>query len=658
VKVNRKQRDQIAALPFHASDAPYAVQLPELRDGERVSLDFEYEPHDDPTRCKPFSFAVYSRDRKEGWYAPFAHVGGGNALTKEAAVAWLRDNLRSRHVRTLNAKAEAHSLFNLGLDCDELGIKFHDVAFPPTLLKEDRRDGFSLEALAEEYLPAHERKVHLDVPPQHFSSLHASAVAERCVSDAYLADRLDEVTRPLIEAEELTRVNQLEDDCILPTVSMERRGALIDRAKTERWVFEIDERVNERCRYVHQQTGVVLTNDGPKILEKVFAARGLQKPTVFDEASKAYEESWSAEGIKQSAKTDDVIKAVYDVRRWRSLKSKYLVKYLRAMDSTNTVRFPLHQLRSVNEENDDAFGTCTGRFSCGGNEWKINVQQVMQVGKQLKELGPDFIIRELFVPAVSKLLGASDASQIEFRIFAHYAALLGYTSIADAYARNPLEDFHMLVTMILNPTVTDREKLKLLRDYCKRLNFGLLYGMGRPKLARRLGLACTCSVDWYEEQNDRKVRYFAQNHYHDDDCPARKANDIMDQYDKALPATKATLKKASEIAERRGYVLTLLKRRGRFPYQEKMHKALNKIVQGSAADYFKLKLIELHRERKTLQIDLRMPVHDEHVYDIDPDPKYRRLVQECLNAQSLSLRVPLLWESGFGANWREANTHV
>ena len=113
-------------------------------------------------------------------------------------------------------------------------------------------------------------------------------------------------------------------------------------------------------------------------------------------------------------------------------------------------------------------------------------------------------------------------------------------------------------------------------------------------------------------------------------------------------------KKAGEIAEKRGYVFTLLGRRRHYP-SGPFYSALNSIIQGSAADVFKQKTVELYEGRKTLEILMRMPVHDEHVYDVDPSFEKQCKVHELLDNQSFPLSVPLLWESGFGPNWRQAN---
>lgn len=665
-KVTASQRKFIEPLRFGRPETNWSLpELPQLRPNEPISLDFEYRPDDDPTKSDPFSFAVYSPERKEGWYIPWKHEGGGN-FDEAVAKQWFKDNIKDRDIYGLNMKAEAHSAFNWGIDPNDQGWRPHDVAFAATLLNENRYKGFSLESLAEEYLPADERKVHLDVPPEHFFMAHAGEVAPRCVSDAYLAWRVHEVTRPQIEAEKLERVNEVEDGCILPVVHMERAGALIDRPKLEHWLSDIQLKIQEKCDYVYQATGVVLISDGPKVLEKLFASRGLDKPIIFNEATKQEEESWAADAMKSV--DDPIIKAAYDVRRWRSIKSKYLTKYLCAIDSTNTLRFPLHQLRSTNEFGDSGEkgnGTVTGRFACGGNYWKINIQQVMKVEKQIETFGcDDFIIRELFIPEAGKLMGASDASQIEFRIFSHYAALIGYPGTAEAYAKNPMEDFHMLVTIMMNPGVSAKDKLKALRKHMKHNNFGVLYGMGRQKLARRLGLACVCQhYSWWDYWKlpegtswaDKRRHHFEVNDNHASDCPGRRANDIMDEYDDRFPEANKLKRMASDRAKDVGYVQDLLGRRRRYPGGQRLNSALNSVIQPGAASYFKLKLIELHRERKTLQTNLRMPVHDEFVYDIDPDPTYQHRTQELLDTQSVNLKVPLLWESDYGNNWREAN---
>lgn len=647
---------------------------PDLEAGKPIALDFEYKTdgRDDPTKTKPFSFSIYAPHLKRGYYLPWAHRGGGN-LDEAAVRRWAIENLRDRDVYGLNVKAELHALYNWGLDPEALGIRPHDVAFPPTLLKEDRVSGFSLRALAEEYLPAGERKVEPVVPPQYFSLAHAGFIAERGISDSYLAWRIHETTRSQIEAEELVRVNDLEDSIILPVVDMERNGARLDRQKVLRWIDEIERKVDLDARSLGAKVGLTSFNpDSPEHLERLLYTLGkVQRPKFFDEKKKAWVDSWAAEAIEPLAKQFPEWDLALNIREHKSLLSKYLYKYSAAMDENDTIRYTLHQLRGQSDPDDPrAKGTATGRFSCGGGEFNINIQQVMKAESQLETRTLNYIIRELFVPEPGYVMGASDASQIEFRLFSHAAGKLGYMKTVLAYQQDPHVDFHLMVTKLMNPTMICLagfcgkkscdvcRELKALRKHMKHNNFGVLYGMGREKLARRLDLPCTCPWDWHEKRWDEykgrevRVRNFWENKFHEPLCLARKANNIMDAYFREFPEAKACSDSAQKIAKERQFVKTLMGRRRRFPDGWGLHKAFNSWDQGSAADYFKIKLRVLWEARKRFGMKLRMPVHDEFVYDV---PQEQPPLQELLDRQELPLLVPLLWDTGYGKNWREAN---
>lgn len=655
------------SLRWVASDWQPALP-PELRPGEKVGLDFEYVPNErDVTKSRPIAYSVYSPERKQGWYIPWGHAGGN--LPKEDAIRWFGNELRDRDVYGLNTKAEVHMALNLGLDPERMGMRPHDIAFSAALLNEERVSGFSLEALAEEYL-TDDRKVHPgEVPPQYFSLAHAGFVQERGISDSRLAMKIHEATYGAILAEALDKVNNLEDEGIYAVVEMERNGAIIDRPKLERWIAQVENRVESMSKILGDKAGIkhFNANKADDMFSLWQSTGRVQRPQVFDEKKKSWSDSWGAEAIEPYAfvggkldkgVADPTLAMALELKGYKSILEKYLYKYLTAIDSNNVLRYGLHQMRSVSDGNDSARGTVTGRFSCGGGKYAVNIQQVMKAEQQLESLMKDFIIRELFLPAQGKVMGASDASQIEFRLFSHAAAKIGYMATAEAYALNPMVDFHMLVTILMNPTITDKAKLKALRKEMKHNNFGVLYGMGREKLARRLGLPCTCPVNWAETRFDersgreRLIQYFKDNREHDYNCLARQANDIMDEYAQKFPEAKKCADRAQRFAKEHGYISTLMGRRRHFPHEYGLHKAFNSWDQGSAADYFKIKMIEFHRAQL---VTMRMPVHDEFVYDVEPDPVIQGRGVELLNSQSLELMVPLLWETGYGANWREAN---
>jgi DNA polymerase I-like protein with 3'-5' exonuclease and polymerase domains len=83
---------------------------------------------------------------------------------------------------------------------------------------------------------------------------------------------------------------------------------------------------------------------------------------------------------------------------------------------------------------------------------------------------------------------------------------------------------------------------------------------------------------------------------------------------------------------------------------------LNAVIQGSAADIFKMKLKAIYDEKKTLGIKaLRQPVHDEFNGDKVPGEKYTKRMREFFNEQVIKLRIPIIWNLKTGKNWRECH---
>jgi DNA polymerase I-like protein with 3'-5' exonuclease and polymerase domains len=310
------------------------------------------------------------------------------------------------------------------------------------------------------------------------------------------------------------------------------------------------------------------------------------------------------------AAKDHVVKMAREAAHLSDLRSKYICAYLDAVGGDGIMRYGLHQLR-----NDDG-GTVSGRYSSSAMTRDarsgINVQQVMAISKQKRLHGDKYLIRELYIPALGHLLLAADAKQIEFRIFVH---LSRSERLVKQYRDNPETDFHLMVAEMVQRLRPDFDRKRV-----KNLNFEQLYGGGMAKTAEMLG------------------------------CTEQEARRFVSSYDRAFPEARKLLKEASRVAESRGYVKTLMGRRTRFPDKKRLHKALNGAIQGGAADVNKVKVAELYEVRKSLGLTLRMTVHDEVVGDV-PDQEAARKVAEVLDQQSLSLLVPILWDTKTGANW-------
>ena len=317
--------------------------LPTLQRDEWIGFDFEYKPGSNPTKDKPFAFSLWSPQRRKGWFAPWGCKGGGN-LDEDVCLRWLGTELQGRNVVGLNLKAELHQLYNLGLDPERLQIKPHDVAFNAALLNEYRLGGFSLEALAAEYLLEGERKVHpAGVHPSKFYLAHAGQIAERGISDSFLAWRIHECTQQAIKAEELERCLDLENSIINAVVLMERTGALLDRGKFSSscvGLVPVESRSSQPLiEAFHREYGIEVHPGKRPSMVALFKKLGIstELATAWNDKKNCYEQKFSEEALKNVIKITKrrVISDVLKLRSWQSMKSKFIDKFLNKMDSKN-----------------------------------------------------------------------------------------------------------------------------------------------------------------------------------------------------------------------------------------------------------------------------------------------------------------------------------
>jgi DNA polymerase I-like protein with 3'-5' exonuclease and polymerase domains len=579
----------------------------------RIGFDQETNGNDKNTSV-PCGTSIATPDGKK-YYLPKRHLGGGN-LDPALVERWAKRELRDITLVGLNIGFDAGCSLNENIDLEAQGCHLHDVAHAAALLNEHRYGGFNLDDIGKEYTG--QGKSPCPVEAKDLHKVHSSLAGPYAEDDAMLALRVDEAQQPLLEAEGLGAVMRLEDDLIWANNHMERNGARLDRRKLVQWDREIKQMFGDTVLEIHRQTGMKINPNSPQDLTRIFKHLNLENSLTTASGDQSF--------TKEILESYDhpIVKKILDARQCSSLRSKYLDKYLKQLGQGDILRYHLYQLRAGEED----YGTVSGRYSSAN----VNIQQVFKAEKQEEMFGGHYIIRELFIPDDDMDFFAGDASQIEFRLFGHYS---GSKKIIGAYREDPWTDFHDVVAKIMGQK----------RSEAKHNNFGKIYGMGRRKTCRRLGLACTCGCPDDE---------FWNNDRHQVGCPAIRGNEIIDKYDAEFPEARRLMKATMDLAGRRGWVKTVYGRRARFPDGQRLHAALNRVIQGGAADLFKLKLLRLYRERKTLGIHkLRMPVHDEATGDLLRGGNYRNLLVECFQEQELELKVPILWDIAFGNNWKE-----
>ena len=536
-------------------------------------------------------------------YYPWGHSGGN--LDEARVMEWVKNELAGRQLVGHNIRFDGHMMREWGRPLSDCTLA--DTGHLVALLDDHRApNAWGLESIGKDYLGEGKSEDFLD--KKQMAAYHAHEVTGYGRQDAGLPLRLHERLIPMIEAQGLEEVCKLEQNVIHVVMEMERNGIPIDVEKLERWDKEVEAEVARLFFELAAVAGFRVDVNSWKSMSKLWDKLGL-KPTEWTPTGQP---SFSDAVLKPLAEAHPAIALARRISQLLSLRSKFLVKYHEAVGSDGIMRYGLHQLRGGEG------GAISGRFSSSapaGRGSGINVQQVFSVENQIKNLGDSHIIRELMVPAKGHRLLGSDADQVEYRLFAHYA---NSPAILRAYAENPRADFHQVVTDMINAATSGGHT----RKECKNVNFARLFGAGIGKIADMLNVS------------EGEARAF------------------LVIYDRAFPEVKRLSNQAKGFAESRGWVKTLLGRRSRFPGGERSYKALNAIIQGTAADLMKLKLVELYEMAHEHGLVLRFTVHDEVVLDV-PDEAAVKAVDDQLNKPSLDVRVPLFWSTATGANWKE-----
>jgi len=534
-------------------------------------------------------------------YLPWGHASGN--LPEERVKEWARRELAGRHLVGHNIRFDIHMMREWGVDLVALGCTFSDTGHYAALL-DDHRQRFDLESIGQDYVGA--GKVADTLDKGRMATYGAHEVTAYARQDAALVLQLHEAMTPRLDAENLGRVLDLERRVIPVVCAMEARGCPIDVEKLERWDREAEAKVHALFFQLAAEAGFRVEPTKASSMARLYEKLGV-KVARTDSGQVATDDAT----LRPLAAEHPALDLARRIRQLSSLRSKFLTGYREAVGADGIMRYGLHQLRGGQG------GTVSGRFSSSAPARKgsgVNVQQVFSVENQTNNLGPDYIIRELYTSA-SGLFIAQDADQIEYRLFAHYA---NSPAILKAYDDDPTADFHQVVTDMVNAATGGKHT----RKECKNVNFARLYGAGVNKVAAMLNVSVS------------------------------EAERFLRVYDRAFPQVQKLARDATRAAERRGWVMTLMGRRSRFPGGERTHKALNAIIQGTAADYMKLKLVALEDTAKDTGLVLRFTVHDEVCGDV-PDEEAARKVAAVLGEQALDLRVPLLWSGKTGANWAE-----
>lgn len=480
-------------------------------------------------------------------------------------------------------------------------------------------------------------------------------VARYANMDSALALELWEAQQSEIRAEDLEVVDALEQELMGVVIEMEQGGVKADLDRAEQSVKALDTEVRLNQRLLDDIAGgPINVNSAPQV-KKLLGVHKAEDGTwrtkdgvLLEPTESGNSGSLRTEKLYQSSLPEATL--VAEIRSMIKARDVFLTKYVLGMNHKGYIHASINQTRT--EEGD---GTYTGRFS-------ITEPALQQIHKRNKRMAA--VVRSCFIPDDGCEWVCFDWSQKDFRIFAHY---VNDPAINKVYADNPAADFHR-VTSDITGLPRDRDQ-KTGGANSKQMNLGLVFGMSAGRMAKEMHLPYTmrgtCRTRDCRRTTDQAI------------CPncgaavrlyfnaGPEANSLFDIYHHNIPGVNRLKESVRSVAQSRGYIMTQLGRRLRFPNRDNAYKAAGILFQGQAAESMKAKMCELAQFIRAYRehIRFKLVVHDEFDLSmrigrpshLDTDLKHILETFEGTGRYPLRYRIPILADYGVGVNWYEAS---
>jgi len=604
---------------------------PDLKGYKYIAIDLETK---DPDLKSRGSGAVIGNGEivgisvaVDGWsgYYPIAHEGGGN-LEKLKVLDWFKQVCALPNVKIFhNAMYDVCWIRAAGI---QINGHIVDTMVMASLIDENRL-AYTLNSISYEYLGEVKDEKALNEaaqswgidPKSEMYKLPAMYVGSYAEKDSQLTLELFKVLSREVQKQNLQNIFDIETQLFPCLIDMKFKGVRIDIERADQLKKELVLKEQNLLLDIKKETGLDIQIMAARSIAKMFDKLGLH----YDRTEKANEPSFTKNFLQEHK--HPLVQKIAKAREINKAHSTFIDSILRF-----THKGRIHA--DINPIRSDQGGTVTGRFSYAN-------PNLQQIPARNKDLGP--MIRSLFLPEEGHKWGCFDYSQQEPRLVVHYAATTepicfdeSVTKIVDEFKNNSV-DFHK--------TVADMAGIS--RTQAKTINLGLFYGMGKAKLQAELGLNTKA-----------------------------EAEKLFNQYHDNVPFVKELMNKTSQFAQTSGSIGTLLGRRCRFnkwePATFGMHtpmtfeeaertygrgrirramtyKALNKLIQGSAADMTKKAMIDLYNEG----IIPHIQIHDELDISVIDDNQAKKIVDIMENAVTLAIPNKVDYESG--ETWGDIN---
>ena len=602
--------------------------FPDLRNSQYIAIDLETNDPNLMTlgpgwaRGDGFIVGIAVAAGDFVGYYPIAHEGGGN-IPQNKVMKWLQDQLATPNIPKImhNATYDAGWLRWAGVKIQ--GTIIDTMVAAPLL--DENRFSYSLNNLARDYL--NERKDEKTLraaaadhgfdPKGEMWRLNSRFVGAYAEKDAELTLKLWNMMRVELEKQSLMDVFNLETSLIPVLLDMRETGVKVDIDRAEIAKKNLITLKKDLISEIKHDTGVAIEPWVAKSVASVFDHYNLYYNKTENNGQPSFTKAFL------QACPHEVASRILRLRELDKASNTFIDNILK-FSHKGRIHCEFHPLRS-----DDG-GTVTGRFSSSNP----NLQQIPARDPEIKAM-----IRGLFIPDEGCKWGSFDYSSQEPRLLVHYCASLpaddrhhSIDAVVEEYHKGDA-DFHQMVA----------DMADISRKQAKTVNLGIMYGMGVGKLSHTLDIA------------------------------PDEAKKLLGQYDKKVPFVKGLANMVSQRAAKYGQIRTMSGRLCRFDmweprtfgYNKPMkreeaekeygpmlrraftYKALNRLIQGSAADQTKTAMVKCYEEG----LVPLLTVHDELCFNVESEEQAARITE--IMETSTPLKVPSKVDQELGDNWGE-----
>ena len=656
----------------------------EIESGETVAIDLEtYDPqlktHGSGAiigKGKVCGIALAFKDEK--MYIPIRHRYSHQNL--DPKITWKRLN-KILFQRDDVKKVFHNAMYDVCWIRKESGLMpkgpIYDTMVAASIIDENRtgKKRYTLDSLSRDYLGETKYKNDLeeisnvDDPMSNMHKLSWDQVREYAEQDVSLTLRLwnvfkKEIKKPINtgtkNVKTLESIFDLETRLFPSLVEMRFRGVRIDEKRTKSFGKELEDERNKILDQIKKETGVEILLWSADSFEPLLKQQNITDYKVTPKTGRP-----SITKLYLESHTNKYLKLIAKARQLDKLHNTFVTSILK-YSNKGRIHADINQIRS------DQGGTVTGRFSMSNP----NLQQIPARTEQGSK------IRELFLPEENCKWASFDYSQQEPRLVVHYALKLkdqdisGAMDMAERYNKEPDTDFHDMVADMASIT----------RKQAKTINLGLFYGMGKNKLARSLELETEEAKDLFDQYHKRvpfvrqlanslqkyaeenKQIYTLEDRFcrfnkwepRDKYWNAEEGRFVVQKYKDDENGVKQIIEEAVPILdgidEAKDYYKAnrSLEQHKQDPFAENFesfcqpaftYKALNRLIQGSAADMTKKAMVLLFEEGIVPHIQ----IHDELCFSIESEEQAEKIKTIMENA--IKLEVPNKVDYEFGPNW-------